>query len=138
VLSVASLSTYPRATRARTTPRAPGEKIWLRGLSSEQNPCFRQRYLEFNRPGELLNQDTFFVGHLKGVGKPICTRWISTVAFFGFLHISKQSEAAVTVLHNEARPFYAKRSLRVENVPTDKAGSPAKARATPPDLPGPK
>ena len=35
----------------------------------KQNPCFRERHIESSRPGELLNQDTFFVGHLKGVGK---------------------------------------------------------------------
>jgi hypothetical protein len=28
----------------------------------------------------------------------------------------KQPEAAVAVLHNEALPFYAQRSLKVENV----------------------
>lgn len=38
---------------------------------------------------------------------------------FGFLHISKQPEAAVAILHNEALPFYAERGLKVENVLTD-------------------
>lgn len=38
---------------------------------------------------------------------------------FGFLHVSKQPEAAVAVLHNEAPPFCAERSLKVENVLTD-------------------
>lgn len=38
---------------------------------------------------------------------------------FGFLHVSKQPEAAVAVLHNEALPFYAQRELKVENVLTD-------------------
>lgn len=38
---------------------------------------------------------------------------------FGFLHVSKQSEAAVAVLRNEALPFYAQGSLKVENVLTD-------------------
>ena len=35
----------------------------------KQNPCFRERHVASSRPGEFLNQDTFFVGHLKGVGK---------------------------------------------------------------------
>lgn len=38
---------------------------------------------------------------------------------FGFLHVSKQPEAAVAVLHNEALPLYAERGLKVENVLTD-------------------
>jgi hypothetical protein len=28
----------------------------------KQNPCFRERHVESSRPGELLCQDTFFVG----------------------------------------------------------------------------
>jgi hypothetical protein len=35
----------------------------------KQNPCFRERHVESGAPGELLCADTFFVGHLKGVGK---------------------------------------------------------------------
>lgn len=45
-------------------------------LSAEQvaalekaNPCFRERHVESQRPGELLSADTFFVGHFKGIGK---------------------------------------------------------------------
>ena len=38
---------------------------------------------------------------------------------FGFLHVSKQPEAAVAVLHNEALPFYSEKGLEVENVLTD-------------------
>ncbi|HEB76848.1 MAG TPA: transposase, partial [Nitrospirae bacterium] len=33
------------------------------------NPCFKERHVESTRPGELLCQDTFYVGQLKGVGK---------------------------------------------------------------------
>ena len=35
----------------------------------KQNPQFRGRHVESSRPGELLCQDTFYVGRLKGVGK---------------------------------------------------------------------
>ena len=28
-----------------------------------------ERQVESSRPGEMLSQDTFYVGHLKGVGK---------------------------------------------------------------------
>jgi len=35
------------------------------------------------------------------------------------LHVSKQPDAAVAVLRNEALPFYSERGLRVENVLTD-------------------
>lgn len=69
-----------------------------------------------------MNQDTFFVGHLKGVGKVYLHAVVDTYSSyaFGFLHGSKQPEAAVAVLHNEALPLlYAEKGLRVENVLTD-------------------
>lgn len=97
-------------------------------LSAEQllqlekvNPCYRERHVESSRPGELLAQDTFFVGHFKGVGKVYLHTVVDTYGSyaFGFLHTSKVPEAAVAVLHNDALPFYAERSLRVGAVLTD-------------------
>jgi hypothetical protein len=38
---------------------------------------------------------------------------------FGFLHVSKQPEAAVAVLHNDVLPFYKKLGLPVSAVLTD-------------------
>lgn len=87
----------------------------------KHNPCFRERHIESGRPGELLNQDTFFVGHLKGVGKVYLHAVVDTYSSFafGFLHVSKQPEAAVAVLHNEALPFYSEKGLKVESVLID-------------------
>src|SRR5215212_235928 len=77
----------------------------------KQNPCFRERHVESARPGELLNQETFFVGHLKGVGKVYLHAVVDTYSSFafGFLHVSKQPEAAVAVLHNAFRSGSRKR-----------------------------
>ena len=38
---------------------------------------------------------------------------------FGFLHVSKQPEAAVAVLHNDVLPFYRRLDLAVKAVHTD-------------------
>jgi transposase InsO family protein len=45
-------------------------------LSAEQarfleklNPCFKERHVESERPGQLLSADTFMVGTLKGIGR---------------------------------------------------------------------
>ncbi len=86
-----------------------------------QNPCFRERHVESPRPGALLCQDTFYVGHLKGVGKVYLHAVVDTYGSyaFGFLHTSKQPEAAVAVLHNDALPFYEAHGLKVEAVLTD-------------------
>src|SRR5437588_5944955 len=66
-------------------------------LSAEQtaqlekvNPCYRERHVESSRPGELLAQDTFFVGSFKGVGKVYLHTIVDTYGSyaFGFLHTS--------------------------------------------------
>jgi transposase InsO family protein len=97
-------------------------------LSAEQvqflerhNPQWRERHVESSRPGELLCQDTFYVGRLKGVGMLYLHAVVDTFGSvgFGFLHTSKQPEAAVAVLHNEALPFYAERDRSVGALLTD-------------------
>jgi transposase InsO family protein len=97
-------------------------------LSAEQvayierlNPSFRERHVESSGPGELLSQDTFFVGTLKGVGRVYMHTVIDTYGSFafGFLHTTKQPEAAVAVVHNDVLPFYAEHSLEVKAILTD-------------------
>lgn len=97
-------------------------------LSAEQiafleklNPCFRERHVESERPGELLSADTFMVGTLKGIGRVYLHAVVDTHGSyaFGFLHVSKQPEAAVAVLHNDVLPFYRNLDLPVRAVLTD-------------------
>ena len=87
----------------------------------KHNPCFRERHVESSRPGELLSQDTFYVGHLKGIGKVYLHAVVDTFGShaFGFLHPSTRPEAAVAVLHNDVLPFYRKHGLKVSAVLTD-------------------
>lgn len=101
------------------------EKIELTGEQAafieKQNPQFRERHVESSRPGEVLNQDTFYVGRLKGVGKVYLHAVVDSFSSyaFGFLHTTKKPEAAVAVVHNDVLPFYKKHSLKVENILTD-------------------
>lgn len=85
------------------------------------NPAFKERHVESSRPGELLSQDTFFVGTLKGVGRVYLHTVVDTFGSyaFGFLHTSKQPEAAVAVLHNDVLPFYQDLDISVEKILTD-------------------
>ena len=85
------------------------------------NPYFKERHVESSAPGELLSADTFFVGSLKGVGKVYLHAVVDTYGSyaFGFLHVSKQPEAAVAVLHNDVLPFYHRLDLPVNAVLTD-------------------
>jgi transposase InsO family protein len=85
------------------------------------NPCFRERHVESERPGQLLSADTFMVGTLKGIGRVYLHAVVDTYGSyaFGFLHVSKQPEAAVAVLHNDVLPFYRNLDLPVTAVLTD-------------------
>ena len=73
------------------------------------------------RPGELLSADTFMVGTLKGIGRIYLHAVVDTFGSyaFGFLHVFKQPEAAVAVLHNDVVPFYARLDLPIGAVLTD-------------------
>jgi len=77
--------------------------------------------VESPAPGELLSADTFFVGNLKGVGKAYLHGVVNTHGSyaFGFLHVSKQPEVAVAVLHNDVLPFYRNFDLPVKAILTD-------------------
>ena len=85
------------------------------------NPCFRERHVESSRPGELLAQDTFFVGHIKGVGKVWLQTVVDTFGSWGFayLHTGKLPEHAAAVLHDEVLPQYEAWGLEVKAVLTD-------------------
>jgi transposase InsO family protein len=85
------------------------------------NPCFRERHVESSKPGELLSQDTFYVGTLKGVGRVYLHTVVDTYSSyaFGFLHTTKQPEAAATVLHNDTLPFYKSKGLTIQAILTD-------------------
>jgi len=85
------------------------------------NPSFKERHGESSGPGQLLSQDTFFVGTLKGVGRVYMHTVIDTYGSFafGFLHTTKQPEAAVAVVHNDVVPFYKEHGIDVKAILTD-------------------
>jgi transposase InsO family protein len=95
----------------------PAQVAWI----EKANPCFRERHIESNKPGELLSQDTFYVGVLKGVGRVYLHTVVDTFGSyaFGFLHTTKQPEAALAVIHNDVLPFYQGKGLHVEAILTD-------------------
>lgn len=90
-------------------------------LIEQANPCFAERHVESSRPGELLSQDTFYVGKLKGVGKVYLHTVVDTFGSyaFGVLGTSKQPEWAVNVLYNDVLPFYQEKGIPVSAILTD-------------------
>ena len=96
---------------------SPQQVAWI----EKANPCFRERHIESSRPGELLSQDTFYVGVLKGVGRVYLHAVVDTYGSyaFGFLHTTKQPEAALAVVYNDVLPFYQDKGLQVDAILTD-------------------
>ncbi len=85
------------------------------------NPCFRERHVESSRPGELLCQDPFYVGRLKGVGKVYLQAVVDSYGSFafGYLHTGKLPEHAAAVLHNDVLPQYKSWKLPIKAILTD-------------------
>lgn len=95
----------------------PAQIAWI----EKANPCYRERHVESSCPGEVLSQDTFYVGEFKGVGHVYLHAVVDTYGSyaFGFLHNSKKPEAAVAVVHNEVLPFYQEHGFKVGAIITD-------------------
>jgi transposase InsO family protein len=90
-------------------------------LIEKMNPVFAERHVESSRPGELICQDTKVIGTLSGIGRMYLHCVVDTYSSyaFGFLHTSKQPEAAVAVLYNDVIPQYQEWNLPIENILTD-------------------
>ncbi len=82
---------------------------------------FRCRHVEASRPGELLNQDTFFWGVLKGVGKIYVQVVVDVFCSIAFakVYISKMPITACDLLYDRVLPFYAALGVEVGAVLTD-------------------
>lgn len=85
------------------------------------NPCFKERHVESRRPGELLSQDTFYVGHFKGIGRVYLQAVVDTFGSyaFGYLHTGKLPAHAAAALHLYVLPQYKQWAIPVRAVLTD-------------------
>lgn len=90
-------------------------------LIEKLNPVFVERHVESSKPGELLSQDTKLVGTLSGMGRIYLHCVVDTYGSFGFgiLHVSKQPEAAVSVVYNDVIPQFKEWNLPIETILTD-------------------
>lgn len=82
---------------------------------------FRCRHVESSRPGELLNQDTFYWGTLKGVGKVYVQVVVDVFCSLAFakLYTSKMPITATDLLYDRVLPFYEMLGIEVGAVLTD-------------------
>jgi len=90
-------------------------------LLERHSPEFRLRHVEASRPGELLNQDTFYWGTLKGVGKVYVQVVVDVFCSLAFAKVynSKMPITACDLLYERVLPFYDALGVPVEAVLTD-------------------
>jgi len=97
---------------------------------------FRLRHVEASRPGELLNQDTFHWGTLKGVGKVYVQVVVDVFCSLAFAKVysSKMPITACDVLYERVLPFYEELGVPIGAVLTDNGrefcGKPESCRRT--------
>ena len=89
------------------------------------NPCFRERHVESRAPGELLCQDTFYIGTFKQLGKLYLQAVVDSYGSFAFglLHAGKSCKHAVAILHNTVLPYYRGWGLEVKAIRTHNGGT---------------
>lgn len=85
------------------------------------SPEFRERHIEAPYTGSLLAVDTFFVGHLKGVGRIYAQTAIDCHSRYAWarLYTSKMPVTAVHLLNNDILPFYEQHNSKPEAVLSD-------------------
>lgn len=90
-------------------------------LLEKHSANFRCRHIESSRPGELLNQDTFYWGTLKGVGKVYVQVVIDTFCSLAFAKVynSKMPVTACDLLYDRVLPFYEAIGVEVGAILTD-------------------
>jgi transposase InsO family protein len=90
-------------------------------LLERHSTDFRCRHVESSRPGELLNQDTFYWGTLKGVGKVYVQVVIDVFCSLAFAKVynSKMPITACDLLYERVLPFYEALGVPVGAVLTD-------------------
>ncbi|WP_024869322.1 IS481 family transposase [Pseudoxanthomonas suwonensis] len=79
------------------------------------------QHVESNAPGELLNQDTFYWGTLKGVGKAYVQVVVDTFCSLAFakVYTSKMPVTAADTLFDRVLPFYEAIGVPMQAMLTD-------------------
>jgi len=109
----------------RLEKHVSGSKIELTDeqirLLERFSPEFRERHIETKHTDDLVAVDTFFVGHLKGVGKIYLQSTIDCYSRYawGRLYTSKLPVTAVHVMNNDVLPTFEAHDARITTVLSD-------------------
>jgi hypothetical protein len=94
-----------KASARETTIALSEEQVRLLERRSSE---FRDRHVESSRPGELINQDTFYWGTLKGVGEVYVQVVVDVFcsAVFAKVYTSMRPITACDLLYERVLRFY--------------------------------
>lgn len=78
-------------------------------------------HVEANEPGELISQDLYFVGTIKGVGKIYMQSAVDCATSVGFakLCLNKLPIQSAVLVHERVLPFYDQLGVYVKTILTD-------------------
>ena len=79
------------------------------------------QHIEVERPGELISQDLYQVGHIKGVGRIYLQSAVDRASSLGFAKLcpNKLPIHSVALLHEKVLPFFDAHQVPVQAVLTD-------------------
>lgn len=79
------------------------------------------QHIDVNSPGELLSQDLYFVGCIKGVGRIYMQSVVDCSSSVGFakLCVNKMPMTSVAVVHEKVIPFYDEMGIDIKAILTD-------------------
>ncbi len=85
------------------------------------SPEFRERHIETRYTGDLVAVDTFFVGHLKGVGKVYLQSAVDCHSRYawGRLYPNKMPVTAVHLMNNDVLPSFEAHGAQIATVLSD-------------------
>lgn len=85
------------------------------------NPCFKERHVESSAPGQLVSQDTFYVGTFKGIGKVYMHSAVDTFGSYAFacLATERNAQRAAELFFGHIQPFYEAHELKLGSILTD-------------------
>jgi len=79
------------------------------------------QHIEAEHPGELISQDLYQVGHIKGVGKIYMQSAVDCATSVGFakLCLNKLPMHSVALLHEQVVPFFDEHKIPIRAILTD-------------------
>ncbi len=94
----------------------------LKALERAREEKVAHGEIETHHPGYLGSQDTYYVGHIKGVGKIYQQTFVDTYSKVAFAQLSdhKNAPVATHLLNSRVIPFFDEQEIKLMGILTDR------------------